>query len=150
MGTHSFQIESGGTNGVYHGREKKITAKCASHYRQAGKGEKSRILDGRTVTIVEKSRKKRVCQPCTMTPRSPAFTITPGIAEKLKAINPATIGRRLKKDTDPLRLKGKNLTTPRYSLKSHIPIRTFYTGEERKRWPVVCLSLVRGFCPFLA
>ncbi|MDR2071804.1 MAG: hypothetical protein LBP81_10365, partial [Treponema sp.] len=63
----------------------------------------------------------------------PAFNITPGIAEKFKTISPATIDRRLKKDKDTLRLKGKSLTKPLHSLKSRIPIRTFYTSEERKK-----------------
>jgi hypothetical protein len=62
----------------------------------------------------------------------PAFNITPDIAEKLKPISPATIDRYLKKDRDTLMLKGKSLTKPLDSLKSHIPIRTFYSGEERK------------------
>ncbi|MDR2739186.1 MAG: hypothetical protein LBB68_05075 [Treponema sp.] len=95
METHFIRTESGGTNGVYHGREKKIAAEFAPRCRKAGKGEKSRILDeylalsgsksrkyaifklnrigktplrlpdgqAATVVIVEKSRKKRVCQP---------------------------------------------------------------------------------------
>ena len=61
-----------------------------------------------------------------------AFRITDGIAEKLKKISPATIDRYLKKDRDALKLKGKSLTKPLKSLKSRIPIRTFYSGEERK------------------
>jgi hypothetical protein len=63
----------------------------------------------------------------------PAFRITEETAEKLKTISPATIDRYLKKDKDVLRLKGKSLTKPLDSLKSRIPIRTFYTGEERKK-----------------
>jgi len=63
----------------------------------------------------------------------PAFGITGEIAEKLKKISPASIDRYLKKDKDALRLKGKNLTKPIDSLKSRIPIRTFYTTEERKK-----------------
>jgi hypothetical protein len=62
----------------------------------------------------------------------PAFRITGETAEKLKNISPATIDRYLKKDKELLRLKGKNLTKPLYSLKSRIPIRTFYSGEERE------------------
>jgi hypothetical protein len=62
----------------------------------------------------------------------PAFHITEETAEKLKKISPATIDRYLKKDRDALRLKGKSLTKPLASLKSRIPIRTFYSGEERK------------------
>jgi hypothetical protein len=64
--------------------------------------------------------------------RWPAFKITPEIAEKLKTISPANIDRYLKKDKKALRLKGKSLTNPLCSLKNRIPIRTFYTGEERK------------------
>ena len=63
----------------------------------------------------------------------PAFGITFEIAEKLKKISPASIDRYLKKDKQALRLKGKSLTKPMDSLKSRIPIRTFYTSEERKK-----------------
>ena len=63
----------------------------------------------------------------------PAFGITLEIAEKLKKISPASIDRYLKKDKQALRLKGKSLTKPLDSLKSRIPIRTFYSQEERKK-----------------
>jgi hypothetical protein len=63
----------------------------------------------------------------------PAFGITEEIAEMLKKISPASIDRYLKKDKQALRLKGKSLTKPIDTLKSRIPIRTFYTGEERKK-----------------
>ena len=62
----------------------------------------------------------------------PAFNMTPDIAEKLTTISPATIDRYLKKDKEALRLTGKSLTKPLDSLKSRIPLRTFYTSEERK------------------
>jgi transposase InsO family protein len=65
--------------------------------------------------------------------RWPAFGITGEIAEKLKKISPASIDRYLKKDKAALRLKGKSLAKPLDSLKSRIPIRTFYTSEERKK-----------------
>ncbi|MCL2026726.1 MAG: DDE-type integrase/transposase/recombinase [Leptospirales bacterium] len=61
----------------------------------------------------------------------PAFEITNAIAEKLEKISPSTIDRHLKKDKQALRLKGKSLTKPIDSLKSRIPIRTFYTPQER-------------------
>jgi hypothetical protein len=64
--------------------------------------------------------------------RWPAFGVTDEIAEKLIKISSASIDRYLKKDKDALRLKGKSLTKPLDSLKSRIPIRTFYTSEERK------------------
>jgi hypothetical protein len=63
----------------------------------------------------------------------PAFNVTPQVAEKLKTISPATIDRYLKKDKEALRLKGKSLTKPLDSLKSRFPIRTFYSGGERKQ-----------------
>jgi hypothetical protein len=63
----------------------------------------------------------------------PAFHITPDIAEKLKTISPATIDQYLKKDRAALRLKGKSLTKPLYSLKNRIPIQTCYSGQERKK-----------------
>jgi transposase InsO family protein len=65
--------------------------------------------------------------------RWPAFGITGETAEKLTRISPASIDRYLKKDKASLRLKGKSLTKPLDSLKSRIPIRTFYTSEERKK-----------------
>ena len=63
----------------------------------------------------------------------PAFNISKETAEKLKKISPATIDRYLKKDKEKLRLKGKSLTKSLDSLKSRIPIRTFYSSEERKK-----------------
>ena len=63
----------------------------------------------------------------------PAFGITKEIAEKLIKISPASIDRYLKKDKQELRLKGKSLTKPIDSLKSRIPIRIFYSQEERKK-----------------
>jgi hypothetical protein len=62
----------------------------------------------------------------------PAFGIDAKTAEKLKKISPATIDRYLKKDKASLKLKGKSLTKPINSLKSRIPVRTYYTSEERK------------------
>ena len=62
-----------------------------------------------------------------------AFGITEETAEKLRKISPATIDRYLKKDKESLRLKGKSHTKPIGSLKSRIPIRTFYTWQERKK-----------------
>ena len=62
----------------------------------------------------------------------PAFGITAAIREKLLSISPATIDRALKKDKAALALKGKSLTKPGHLLKHRIPIRTFYTPEERK------------------
>jgi hypothetical protein len=63
----------------------------------------------------------------------PAFKITEEVADKLIKISPATIDRYLKKDKEALKLKGKSLTKPLDSLKSRIPIRTFYTSQERKK-----------------
>ena len=62
----------------------------------------------------------------------PAFAITEEIAEKLIKISPASIDRYLKKDKADLKLKAKSMTNPMKSLKSRVPIRTFYTSEERK------------------
>jgi hypothetical protein len=62
----------------------------------------------------------------------PAFAITPEIREKLMRISPATIDRVLKKDKAALALRGKSLTKPAALLKHRIPIRTFYTSQERK------------------
>ncbi|MDR1094864.1 MAG: transposase family protein [Spirochaetaceae bacterium] len=62
----------------------------------------------------------------------PAFGITADIKAKLLSISPATIDRALKKDKAALALKGKSLTKPGHFLKHRIPIRTFYTSQERK------------------
>ena len=62
----------------------------------------------------------------------PAFGITAAIREKLLSISPATIDRALKKDRAALAIKGKSLTKPGQILKHRVPIRTFYTSEERK------------------
>jgi hypothetical protein len=62
----------------------------------------------------------------------PAFHITPETAEKFIRISPATIDRYLKKDKEALSLNGKSLTKPLNSLKSRIPICTFYSSVERK------------------
>jgi hypothetical protein len=52
-----------------------------------------------------------------------AFGITADIREKVLKISPATIDRTL---------KWKSLAKPLLSLKSPIPIRAFYSEEERK------------------
>jgi len=62
-----------------------------------------------------------------------AFGITKETAEKLIKISPASIDRYLKKDKESLKLKGKSRTKPIDCLKSRIPIRTYYSSEERKK-----------------
>jgi hypothetical protein len=62
----------------------------------------------------------------------PAFGITPAIKAKLLTISPATIDRALKKDKAALALKGKSLTKPGDLLKHRIPVRTFYSSDERQ------------------
>jgi hypothetical protein len=62
----------------------------------------------------------------------PGFAITPAIREKLLSISPATIDRALKKDKAALALKGKSLTKPARLLKHRVPIRVFYSSDERK------------------
>jgi RNA binding exosome subunit len=63
--------------------------------------------------------------------RWPTFGITEEIAEKLRKISPASIDRYLRKDKQALKLKGESITKPMDSLKSRIPVRAFYTSEER-------------------
>jgi hypothetical protein len=62
----------------------------------------------------------------------PAFKIRAEIREKLEKISPATIDRALKKDRDAMKVKGKSLTKKPETMKNRIPIRTFYTREERQ------------------
>jgi hypothetical protein len=62
----------------------------------------------------------------------PAFAITPAARGKLLPISPAAIDRALKKDKAAPALKDKSLAKPGEFLKYLIPIRAFYTPEERK------------------
>jgi hypothetical protein len=62
-----------------------------------------------------------------------AFDITDAIRQKLVAISPAQIDRKLKKDKDALRVKGVSGTRlGDGSLIKSIPIRTCYTQEEKR------------------
>jgi hypothetical protein len=63
----------------------------------------------------------------------PAFGVTPEIRRLLMKISPATIDRALKKAKDAMRIKGLSGTKKTKGLKSRIPIRTFYTQEEKKK-----------------
>jgi hypothetical protein len=64
----------------------------------------------------------------------PAFHIPAETAEKLKKISPATIDRYLKKNKEALRMEGKSLTKPLYSLKSRIPSVPLYRRRTKKAW----------------
>jgi hypothetical protein len=64
----------------------------------------------------------------------PAFGISPALREKLMRISPATIDRAL---------KGKSLTKSAALLKHRIPIRTFYTSQERKLPGFIQINTVR-------
>jgi hypothetical protein len=61
------------------------------------------------------------------------FPITAEIRDKLLRISPATIDRTLKGDRKQLALKGKSGAKPGTLLKKHIPVRTYYPWNERKR-----------------
>jgi hypothetical protein len=61
------------------------------------------------------------------------FRITADIRDKLLTISPATIDRALKGDRKKLALKGISGTKPGKLLKKHIPVRTHYPWNERKR-----------------
>jgi hypothetical protein len=80
----------------------------------------------------------------------PVFGITPEIREKLMRISPRarfrgeTIDRALKKDRAALALRGKSLTKPGELLKHRIPIRTFYTSQERKLPGFIQIDTVTG------
>jgi hypothetical protein len=60
------------------------------------------------------------------------FGITDEIRAKLLTISAATIDRRLKADRKKLEIRGKSLTKPGSLLKNQIPVRTFFTWDERK------------------
>jgi hypothetical protein len=67
----------------------------------------------------------------------PALGITPALREKLMWISPAAIDRVV------LALKGKSLTKSGELLKHRIPIRTFYTSEERNISGFIQIETVR-------
>jgi hypothetical protein len=52
--------------------------------------------------------------------------------ELLLSVSPATIDRLLRKEKKKLELKGRGLTKPGPLLKHQIPIRTFFSWDERK------------------
>jgi hypothetical protein len=60
------------------------------------------------------------------------FGITPEAYRLLKAISPATIDRLLRPERKKRELKGRSATRPGKLLKHQIPIRVFYSWDERK------------------
>jgi hypothetical protein len=60
------------------------------------------------------------------------FSITREVKAQLLAISPATIDRNLRSERKKLELKGRSSTRPGGLLKHKIPIRVFYTWDERK------------------
>ena len=60
------------------------------------------------------------------------FQIKPEMRELLLKVSPATIDRLLQAEKKKLALKGKSGTKPGKLLKKHIPIRTYYTDEDKK------------------
>ncbi|MDR1025734.1 MAG: transposase family protein [Treponema sp.] len=58
--------------------------------------------------------------------------ITPEITAQLLTISGATIDRRLQADRKKLALTGKTLTKPGTLLKNQIPIRAYFSWDERK------------------
>jgi hypothetical protein len=59
------------------------------------------------------------------------FGITPEIRAQLLTLSAATIDRRLKPERKKLAVRGKSLTKPGSLLKNQIPVRTFFTWDER-------------------
>ena len=64
--------------------------------------------------------------------RDPEFGITDTVRNHLLGISAATIDRHLKADRKKLELSGRSLTKAGGMLKNQIPIRTFYSWDERK------------------
>ena len=60
------------------------------------------------------------------------FPMSEEVSELLLKVSPATIDRCLKEDKKKLALKGKRGTKPGKLLKKQIPVRTYYTDEEKK------------------
>ena len=63
---------------------------------------------------------------------SERFPMSPEVRELLLKVSPATIDRCLKADKRNLALRGKCGTKPGKLLKKQIPVRTYYTEEEKK------------------
>ena len=63
----------------------------------------------------------------------PPFRITPGIGKKLLEMSPATADRLLRPEREKMRLRGKGGTrSPGSSLNALIPVRAYYSLEERE------------------
>jgi hypothetical protein len=60
------------------------------------------------------------------------FRITPEVRKLLVSVSPATIDRVLRPAKKRLALKGKSRTKPGSLLKRQIPVRTYYTDEDKK------------------
>ena len=60
------------------------------------------------------------------------FPMPPGVKKLLLSASPSTIDRCLKADKKKLALKGKHGTKPGKLLKKQIPVRTYYTDEDKK------------------
>jgi hypothetical protein len=58
--------------------------------------------------------------------------ITADIKAKLLTISPSTVDRRLASDRKKLALKGTSFTKPGTLLKRQIPIRAYFSWDERK------------------
>ena len=64
--------------------------------------------------------------------KDPEFGITDTVRDRLLCISAATIDRHLKAERKKLELSGRSLTKAGEMLKNQIPIRTFYSWDERK------------------
>ncbi|GHV07329.1 hypothetical protein FACS189485_17500 [Spirochaetia bacterium] len=60
------------------------------------------------------------------------YGLDDAIRDLLVQVSPATIDRLLAKEKAKLRLKGKSLARPGTLLKNQIPVRVFFTWDERK------------------
>ena len=62
----------------------------------------------------------------------PAFPMSCKVRKLLLKVSPSTIDRCLRQDKKRLAFKGKHSTKPGKLLKKQIPVRTYYTDEEKK------------------
>jgi hypothetical protein len=60
------------------------------------------------------------------------YRLDDAVCALLRSVSPATIDRLLAKEKARLRVRGKSLTRPGTLLKNQIPVRVFYTWDERK------------------
>ncbi|MDR2211365.1 MAG: hypothetical protein LBO65_07900 [Spirochaetaceae bacterium] len=138
MGAHSLQIESGGTNGVYHGREKKDSGGVRSPLPE---GRKKQVYqpyyDAPAADMLEVLWKNfnwpcgKLFAPFLRLNLDPIrvrekYRMSDTVAGKLKKISPRTIDRFLRKPRQRMNIRETSGTKPVRLLHRSIPILTWF------------------------